>query len=91
VPIELKPETEVPIRQDVRRGAYRNETEFVERAAAMLHEQEEWLSTHRGESASAIEAGYASAQRDDLTGEKEVRKRMCARKQEWLVSSRRQV
>jgi Arc/MetJ-type ribon-helix-helix transcriptional regulator len=90
MPIELKPETEALIRQDVRRGAYRSDTEFLEHAVAMLHEQEEWLSTHRGEIASGIEAGYASAQRGDLTGEEEVRKRMAARKQEWLVSSRHQ-
>jgi len=50
VPIELKPETEALIRQDVQRGPYRNATEFVERAVEILRGQEEWLSAMRPES-----------------------------------------
>jgi putative addiction module CopG family antidote len=88
MPIELKPETEAFIRQDVARGAYQDEAEFVEHAVAMLHEQEQWLAGHREEIAAAIEAGYASAQRGELIAEDEVRKRMAARKQEWIAGQR---
>ena len=73
MPIELKPETEALIRQDVQRGAYRDATEFVEHAVAMLHGQEEWLSAMRSEIASGIEAGYASARRGELIDEQQVR------------------
>jgi putative addiction module CopG family antidote len=88
MPVELKPETEALIRQDVHRGAYRNASEFVERAVAMLHDQEEWLSENRREIADRIEAGYASAQRGDLIDEDQVRIRMAARKREWLAQPR---
>ena len=88
MPIELKPETEALIRQNIRRGGYRNATEFVERAVAMLHEQEEWLSAHKEEIAARIEAGFASTERGDLLSDEESRQRMAARKHEWLLSSR---
>jgi Arc/MetJ-type ribon-helix-helix transcriptional regulator len=88
MPIELKPETEALIQQDVRRGAYQNATDFVEHAVVMLHEQEEWLSGNRAEIAAAIEAGYASAQRGALIDEEQVRLNMAARKQKWLAQSR---
>jgi len=88
MPIELKPETEALIRQDVQRGAYRDATEFVEHAVAMLHGQEEWLSAMQSEIAAAIEAGYASALRGDLVDEQQVRTNMAARKQKWLTQSR---
>jgi Arc/MetJ-type ribon-helix-helix transcriptional regulator len=88
MPIELKPETEALIRQDVQRGVYRDATEFVEHAVAMLHEQEEWFSTRRSEIAAALEAGYASAQRGDLADEQEVRANMAARKRNWLAQQR---
>ena len=82
--IELKPETEALISQVVQRGAYRNAADFVERAVAMLHEQEEWLSDNSLEISEKIEAGYASAQRGDLLDEQAVRTRMAERKKTWL-------
>ena len=88
MPIELKPETEALIRQDVQRGRYRNAAEFVERAVAMLHGQEEWLSAMRSEIAAGIETGYASARRGDLVDEQQVRTNMAERKQKWLTRSR---
>lgn len=89
MPIELKPETEALIRQDVQRGAYRNATEFVEHAVAMLHGQEEWLSAMRSEIGAGTAAGYASAQRGDLIDEQQVRTNMAERKQKWLAQSRK--
>lgn len=88
MPIELKPETEALILQDLQRGVYQNAADFVEHAVAMLHEQEEWLSGNRSQIAAAIEKGYASAQHSDLIDEEQVRVRMAARKQEWLAQQR---
>jgi len=42
--IELKPELEALIKQDVERGAYKSADEFVEQAVSLLHEQEAWLA-----------------------------------------------
>ena len=47
MPVELKPETEALIRQEVQRGAYRSASKFIEHAVALLHEQEEWLAENR--------------------------------------------
>lgn len=38
--IRLRPEVEALIRQDVERGPYQTIDEFVERAVALLHQQE---------------------------------------------------
>ena len=88
MPIDVSPETEAVIQRDVQRGAYRSVSEFVERAVAMLHEQEEWLSSNRAEIAEKIEQGYASAQRGDLVDGEQLRDRMNVRKQEWLAQRR---
>jgi Arc/MetJ-type ribon-helix-helix transcriptional regulator len=87
MPIELKPETEALIQQDVRRGAYLSPADFIEHAVAMLHEQEEWLSANRSEIAAKIETGYASAQRGDLIDEDQVRIQMAVRKQRCSPSA----
>lgn len=74
--IRLRPELEALIREDVQRGAYQNVDEFVERAVAMLHEQESWLADHRGEIEEQIRTGYESAQRGDLVDAEQVRSRV---------------
>ena len=84
--VELKPETRSIIEQDVRSGPYTNAEDFVEQAVAMLHEQEEWFAVNRVEIGARIEAGYASAERGELAGEGDVRRRLEARKREWLAS-----
>lgn len=71
--IRLRPELEALIRQDVQRGPYQTIDEFVERAVAMLHEQETWLANHRTEIEAQIAEGYASAQRGELVDAEEVR------------------
>lgn len=82
--IQLKPELEALIRQDVLRGSYQSIDEFVERAVSQLHAQEEWLAAHRNEIRSKIEEGWQSAERGELSGEQDVQARMTARKKKWL-------
>jgi putative addiction module CopG family antidote len=74
--IRLRPELEALIRQDVQRGPYRTVDEFVERAVAMLHEQEAWLANHRAEIETQIAEGYAAAQRGELIEAEEARSRL---------------
>jgi Arc/MetJ-type ribon-helix-helix transcriptional regulator len=74
--IHIRPEIEALIREDVERGPYDTVDEFVERAVAMLHEQETWLATHRTEIEQQIAAGYAAAQRGELIEEDEVHSRL---------------
>ena len=82
--IQLKPELEALIRQDVLRGSYQSIDEFVERAISQLHAQEEWLAAHRDEIRSKIEEGWQSAERGELSSEQDVQARMTARKKKWL-------
>jgi Arc/MetJ-type ribon-helix-helix transcriptional regulator len=82
--IQLKPELEALIRQDVLRGPYQSVDEFVERAVSQLHEQETWLAAHRDEIRCDIEEGWQAAERNELSSEQEVQARMEARKKEWL-------
>ncbi len=74
--IRLRPEVAALIRQDVERGPYQNIDEFVERAVALLHEQEVWLAEHRGAIETKIAEGYAAAQRGELLDAEEVRSRL---------------
>lgn len=59
--IRLRPELEALIQQDAQRGAYQTVDEYIERAVAMLHEQEAWLATNHTEIESKINEGYAAA------------------------------
>jgi Arc/MetJ-type ribon-helix-helix transcriptional regulator len=79
--ISIRPEVEAMMREAVRLGSYRSLDEFVERAVALLHEQETWLAEHRSEIESQIAAGYESAQRGNLIGADEVRTRLSQSKQ----------
>src|SRR5437588_6259577 len=87
--IELKPELDTLIREDVQRGSYGSVAEFVEQAVQLLHAQEEWLAEHRAESSRVIEEGYAAAQRGELLSGERVRAGMERRKQEWIDEQRR--
>jgi Arc/MetJ-type ribon-helix-helix transcriptional regulator len=78
--IRLRPELEALIREDVERGPYQTVDEFVERAVALLHEQESWLAEHRSEIEGQIAEGYAAAQRGELIEPDEVRSRLNQRK-----------
>jgi Arc/MetJ-type ribon-helix-helix transcriptional regulator len=71
--IRLRPELEALIREDVERGPYQTVDEFVERAVAMLHEQESWLAEHRSEIETQIAVGYGAARRGELVDSDQVR------------------
>jgi putative addiction module CopG family antidote len=81
--IRLKPETETLIERDVQRGPYRSAEDLVEEAVRQLHDREEWLAENRAEIASAIEEGYAAAQRGELLTEDELRARLEQKQQAW--------
>jgi antitoxin ParD1/3/4 len=86
--IELRPELEVLIKQDVERGAYKSVDEFVEQAVSLLHEQEAWLAEQGSEIRAKIEEGYAAAQRGELIDSSEVRARLEEKKRTWLSENR---
>jgi putative addiction module CopG family antidote len=83
--IELRPELEALIKQDIQRGPYKNVDEFVEHAVSLLHEQESWLAEQGSEIRAKIEQGYASAQRGELIDSGEVRAKLDAKKRAWLA------
>ncbi|MGA7764958.1 MAG: hypothetical protein WB781_26190 [Candidatus Sulfotelmatobacter sp.] len=87
--IRLRPEVEALIRQDVERGPYQTVDEFVERAVALLHEQEAWLAEHRSEIETQIAIRYAAAQRGELIEGEEVRSRLNALKRTWSAEKPR--
>jgi antitoxin ParD1/3/4 len=87
--IELKPELEKMIKQDVQRGVYQSVDEFVEHAIALLHEQETWLAAHGSEIQAKIEQGYEAAQRGELIDSGEVRSRLNDKKRAWLSEKRK--
>jgi putative addiction module CopG family antidote len=86
--IELRPELEELIRQDVQRGTYQSVDEYVEYAVALLHAQEAWFAEHSSEISSKIEEGYAAAQRGELMDSDQVRMKMEERKRAWLTEKR---
>ena len=86
--IELKPELEALIKQDVERGLYKSVDEFVEQAISLLHEQETWLAEQGSEIRAKIEEGYAAAQRGKLVESVEVRSRLEEKKRAWLSENR---
>jgi antitoxin ParD1/3/4 len=86
--IQLRPELEQLIRQDVQRGPYQTVDEFVEHAVSLLHEQEAWLAKHGNEIRDKIEQGYAAAQRGELVDSDQVRSRLDERKRAWLSDKR---
>jgi antitoxin ParD1/3/4 len=87
--IELRPELEKLIKQDVQRGPYQSVDEFVEHAIALLHEQEAWLAEHGSEIKAKIEQGYAAAQRGELIDSDEIRSRLDDKKRAWLAEKRK--
>ena len=88
--INLTPELEALIKQDLERGPYRTVEEFVESAVSMLHERETWLAQHRAEVAKKIEEGFNAAQRGELIDAGQVRTGMEERKQAWMAEQRRE-
>jgi putative addiction module CopG family antidote len=83
--VQLRPELEALVRQDVARGSYRSIDDFVEQAVTELHEREEWLAVHRDEIRSKIDEGWAEAERGELIDGEQVKRDMAVMKAEWLV------
>jgi len=86
--IELRPELEQLIKDDVQRGLYQSVDDFVEHAISLLHEQEQWLAERGSEIKAKIEKGFASAQRGELIDSGEVRAKLDQRKRAWLAEKR---
>jgi antitoxin ParD1/3/4 len=87
--VELKPELEALIKQDVERGPYRSVDEFVEQAVTELHEREQWLASHRDDIRLKIDEGWAAAERGELLDEAEVRREMQEMKAAWRAKNQR--
>ncbi len=81
--IQLKPEIEKLIQQDVATGAYASVEEFVEEAVLMLHEQELQLLEQKAEVAAKIEEGWAQAERGELIDAEDAWAELEKRKQAW--------
>ena len=82
--IQLKPETEALIEQDVlHSGRFQSATDFVEEAVALLHGQEKWLAENRAAIESMIAEGYEAARQGRLRSEEEVRARVAEHKRKW--------
>jgi putative addiction module CopG family antidote len=86
--IQLRPDLEEMIKQDIRRGPYKTVDEFVEHAVFLLHEQEAWLAEQGSEIRAKIEEGYASAQRGELMDSGQVRSKLDEKKRVWLAEKR---
>lgn len=71
--IQLRPELEELIRQDIEGGSYSSVDEFVEQAISMLHQQEAWLAAHRDEISAKIDEGWSAARRGELLNAEQVR------------------
>jgi putative addiction module CopG family antidote len=86
--IELKPELEAMIKQDLQRGPYKSVDEFVEQAVAQLHEQETWLAAQGSEIRAKIEEGFGAARSGELIDADDVRSRLEEKKRAWLIQNR---
>ena len=87
--INLRPELEKLIQQDIERGSYKSVDEFLERAIKMLHEQEEWLETNRHDITAKIAEGYDAARRGELIDSDQVRAQLQNKKAAWRAEQRR--
>jgi predicted transcriptional regulator len=68
--IELKPEHQRTIDLAIRSGAYHDTEEVLDQAFEMIRQQlhlEEWMADQREALASQIAAGFAQAERGELT------------------------
>jgi Arc/MetJ-type ribon-helix-helix transcriptional regulator len=88
VTIQLKPETEALIEKRLLSGAFSSPEEVIERALAILSEEEEWFAENRDDLATKIEEGWEEAQRGHLIGGDQVRVEMQQFKSEWIGQRR---
>ena len=86
--IQLKPEIEALIEEDLQRGHYRSKEEFVEQAVRMLHQEEElWASVKQGIH-EKIERAFGELERGEDLSEEETRAQLAEHKVEWLARNR---
>jgi putative addiction module CopG family antidote len=83
--IQLSPEMEEMIREDVNRGAYGSVEEYVAHAVGLLHAQESWIASHRAEITAQIEEGWLASERGELFDGDTSRVQLAERKREWLA------
>jgi Arc/MetJ-type ribon-helix-helix transcriptional regulator len=81
--VELTPELEALIQQDVSRGVYENAQQFIEEAVRLLHGQGAWLFEQRQEISTKIDQGWESARRGELYSGDSVKEWMENRKKAW--------
>ena len=63
--IQLSPELEQLIQQDIQRGGYQSVEQFVERAIQLLHDEEHLLQEHKDAIHTAIGQGLAQLDRGE--------------------------
>ena len=85
--IQLSPELEALVQEDVSRGPYTTVEEFVTEAVTLLHHREEWLAAHQQEMREALEEGLAQAERGELLTEEQFRKEMADMRAEWMTGN----
>jgi len=82
--INLKPELQQLIQQDIERGAYQSVEESVERAVQMLHDEEELLWENKDAIHREIGRGLAELDRGEGISGDESRARLQEKKADWL-------
>jgi len=86
--IELKPEAEAIIQEQLRRGTFANPEEVVERALEFLALEEDWLTENRSEISARVQEGWDAAQRGELIDADQVRANLTEKKEAWLAERR---
>ena len=82
--IQLKPEIEDLVKQDVQRGSYQSVDDYVQRAITILHEEEELLNHGKDAIAEQIASGLAQLDRGEGIPGDVARARLQQRKSEFL-------
>jgi antitoxin ParD1/3/4 len=88
--VELNPELEQIIGQDVQRGNYSSVDEYLDRAVRILHQEEELLALDGKIVDEEIALGIAQLDRGEGVPGEVARKRLQDRKARFIESSRRQ-
>ena len=87
--IQLRPELEEVVKQDVQRGSYQSIDEYIERALQMLHEEEDLLAHETAAISEQIASGLAQLDRGEGIPGDVSRARMQGRKAAWQAEQQR--
>ena len=82
--VDLNPELEEIIAQDLKRGGYRSVDEFLGRAVRILHEEEELLALDRTNIDEEIALGLAQLDRGEGIPSAVARSRLQERKAQFI-------